>query len=131
MVSLKLLRTQAVTFQAGTNIEAKVIELLKTSNFNSEDHPDKFPDGVRGVQRSYRDTLAGQYLVVAFPEPRQFELIRGQATAIEVVVGLNNPQYADALFTFDSDGRTVEHSKFSGRLATELKELIDGRGKGG
>lgn len=67
-------------------------------------------------------------MVVVFPQARQFELIRGQATAIEVVVGLNGPQYADALFTIDPDGRIVEHSKFSGKVATELLRLVAEKG---
>jgi hypothetical protein len=129
-VRIKLNRPQQITSQAGAPIQAAVIELLKTSNFNSKDHRDVFPDGARGVHRKYRDTIGGQYLVVTFPEPRQFELIRGRVTAIEVVVGLNNPQYADTLFTIDPDGRIVEHSKFGGKEATELLELVNRKGKG-
>jgi hypothetical protein len=124
-VSLKLADPQPITAPAESIVQAKAIDLLKTSNFNSKDHPGPiFPDGVLGVQRRYRAAIAGQYLAVAFPEPRQFQLIRGQVKIVEIVVGLNNPQYADSLFTVDPEGRVVEHAKFSGTAATELMELI-------
>lgn len=131
-VRIKLTHPQQIPSQAGAAIQSKVVELLKTSNFNSKDHEgDVFPGGVRRVHQRYRDAIGGQYLVVSFPEPRQFQLIRGQVTAIEVVVGLNQPEYADAFFTIDPDGRIVEHSKFSGKVATELLELVNRKGKGG
>lgn len=63
-------------------------------------------------------------MVVTFPKSRHFELIRGKVAAIEVIVGLNNSKHADALFTIDPDGRVVEHSKYSGELATDLVKLI-------
>ena len=130
-VRIKLNRPHQITSQAGATIQAAMIELLKTSNFNSKDHRDIFPDGVGSVHRKYRDTIGGQYLVVTFPKPRTFELIRGQVTAIEVIVGLNNTQYADTLFTIDPEGRVVEHSKFSGKVATELLELVNRERAGG
>ncbi len=124
-VALKLNRPEQITSRAASAIQSKVVDLLKTSNFNSKDHVDPaFPDGARGVHRRYRETIGGQYLVVAFPRSRQLELIRGQATAVEIIVGLNHPKYTDALFTIDPDGRVVEHSKFSGELATDLLELV-------
>ena len=63
-------------------------------------------------------------MVVTFPKSRHFELIRSRVTVIEVIVGLNNAKHADALFTIDPDGRVVEHSKYSGDLATDLVKLI-------
>jgi hypothetical protein len=126
-VALKLNRPEQIASPTAATLQAKVVNLLKTSNFNSKDHPGPvFPGGAKGVQRRYRDTVGGQYLVVGFPQPQQLELIRGQVTAIEVIVGLNNPQNADALFTVDPNGRVVEHSKFSGKLATELLDLVKG-----
>ena len=124
-VVLKSNRLQELAPQAAATVREKVINLLKTSNFNSKDHMGSiFPGGARRVQRRYRNTVGGRYLVVVFPLSRHFELIRGQATAIEVIVGLNHPKYSDALFTIDPDGRVVEHSKYSGALATDLLKLV-------
>ena len=128
-LGLRLNRPQIVSAVARTNIQAKVTDLLQTSNFNSMDHPEKLQDGVRGLHQRYRDTLEGEYLVVTFSEPRQLELIRGRATAIEVVVGLNRtslngPQRANRLFTVDPEGRIVEHVLYSGMLQLELLELV-------
>ena len=70
-------------------------------------------------------------MVVVFPQSRQLELIHGQGTVIEIVVGLNHPKYANALFTIDPDGRVVEHSKYSGELATDLLRLVTKLENGG
>src|SRR5664280_1415098 len=131
-VDLKLTRLQEITSNTAAIIQAKVVQLLETSNFNSKDHPGPIcPDGVRGVERRYRESIGGQYLVVTFAQPRHFDLIRGEVTAIEVVVGLNDPQGADALFTIDPDGRIVEHSMFGGKEAKELVELVKPNAKRG
>jgi len=128
-MSIRLLPPRTFSAEEGKFIQAQVIELLETSNFNSSVHSDVFPDGVKGVHRKYRTTTGGQYLVVSFREARVFDLIGGQVTAIEVVVGLDRPEFADALFTIDAEGRVVEHAKFSGKGAIELLELVKNGGE--
>ena len=124
-VAFKSDRLQKLAHQPASTVRNKVLDLLKTSNFNSKDHAGPvFPGGTGRVHRRYRTTIGGHYLVVTFPKPRHFELKRSKVTAIEVIVGLNNPKHADALFTIDPDGRVVEHSKYSGELATDLVKLI-------
>lgn len=99
-------------------------ELLDTSNFHSSMHPEVFQGGAPALHKRYRTAVAGHYLAVTFEKPHKFRLVRGEGTAIEIIIGLNHDTYADSLFTVDSDSRVVEHWKYSGVKAIELLDAV-------
>lgn len=105
-------------------IRASALHLLETSNFNSIHHRDILKATPKSTHAAYRKTVAGRYLVVSFDTPRQVKTIGGEVDVLEVVIGLNRPDYADSLFTIDREGRVVAHQKYSGALAVELLRMV-------
>ena len=104
------------------------LRLLESSNFNSQRHRDILKKTQTEVHAAYRKTLAGRYLVVTFETPRPIDTVGGAVVTREIVVGLNRPDYADALFTIDGEGRVVLHGKYSGGLCIELlNEVLKAR----
>ena len=109
-------------------LHSTALRLLESSNFNSERHSDILKTTPRQIHAAYRKTLAGRYLVVSFKAPRQITTVGGDIVAIEIVVGLNRREYADSLFTIDSEGRVVSHGKYDGGLCIELlNEVLKAR----
>jgi hypothetical protein len=101
-------------------LQSTTLRLLRSSNFNSERHRDILNVTPRQNHAAYRKTLSGRYLVVSFETPQRFDTVGGDVVVLEIVVGLNRPDYADSLFTIDAEGRIVVHGKYSGGLCIEL-----------
>jgi hypothetical protein len=110
--------------KALADIRTLSLRLLETSNFNSERHRDILKATPQSTHAAYRKTVAGRYLVVSFDTPRRVKTIGGEVDVLEVVIGLNRPDYADSLFTIDSEGRVVAHQKYSGTDGIELLRRV-------
>lgn len=109
-------------------LRSTALRLLESSNFNSERHRDILKKTPAEIDAAYRKTLAGRYLVVSFGTARRISTVGGDVVARGIVVGLNRPDYADALFTIDGEGRAVLHGKYSGGLCIELlNEVLKAR----
>jgi hypothetical protein len=106
------------------DIRSLALRLLETSNFNSERHRDLLKATLKSTHAAYRKAVAGRYLVVSFDTPRRIKTIGGEVDVLEVVIGLNRPDYADSLFTIDSEGRVVAHQKYSGTDGIELLRRV-------
>lgn len=107
------------------------LDLLETSMFNSERHRDLLKATPRSTHAAYRTAVAGRYLVLAFDAPRRIRTIGGDVDVLEIVIGLNRADYADSLFTIDSEGRVVAHQKFSGAHAIDLLRRVNAALLGG
>ena len=109
-------------------LRSTTLRLLESSNFNSERHRAILKKSPAEIQAAYRKMIAGQYLVVSFETPQRIDTVGGDVVTREIVVGLNRPDYADALFTIDGEGRVVLHGKYSGGLCIELlNEVLKAR----
>ena len=106
------------------DIRSLALRLLETSNFNSERHRDLLKATPRSTHAAYRTALAGRYLVASFDTARRIKTIGGDVDVLEIVIGLNRPDYVDSLFTIDSEGRVIAHQKFSGIDAIELLRKV-------
>jgi hypothetical protein len=106
------------------DVRSSALRLLESSNFNSERHRDILKATPKSTHAAYRKAVAGRYLVVSFDTPRRIKTIGGEVDVLEVVIGLNRPDYADSLFTIDSEGRVVAHQKYSGADAIELLRTV-------
>jgi hypothetical protein len=95
-------------------------ELLKSSNFNTANKPEMQTIGE--IQRHYRQTVAGDYLVISYNLPLTVQTVGGKVELLEIVVGLNRPdEFPSALFTIDPQGRVVAHEMYGGILPAELR----------
>jgi hypothetical protein len=106
------------------SLHEMAVDLLKTSNFNSFNHAKLLQSTIPGVQERYRKTISSHYLVVSFDSEQNFKTVGGDVRVVEIVIGLNSSEYADALFTIDPEGRVIEHAKYSGSKAIELLEAV-------
>ena len=110
--------------EAVQTLFSKAAELLASSNFNSRgSRPGPDWDILR-LHNEYRQTVSGKYLLVSFKKPRKTKTIGGEVSVSEIVIGLNRPDYASALFTVDEEGRIIGHAKYSGRLCVEFLKLV-------
>jgi hypothetical protein len=100
------------------------VDLLKTSNFNSFNHAKLLQSTIPGVQERYRKTTCSHYLLISVGSEQDFKTVGGDVRVVEIVIGLNASEYADALFTIDPEGRIIEHAKYSGSKAIELLEAV-------
>ena len=126
VVQLRFPKLQKLSESAEQKIGALVIELLRTSQFNSESQPAEFDGGVSRVQANYRKTAGVPHLVLSFRKPQKFQTIGGEIRTAEVVVGLSHESHHSSLFTVDGDGQVVEHSRESLPKGTTLLEAIRG-----
>ena len=101
-----------------SKLYAKAVELLESSNFNSR--APLWQWNMAEVERQYRQTLAGNYLLISFQEPTKFTTTGGNVTVKEIIVGLPG----GALFTIDDEDRLVGHAKYSGPLCVEFLKLV-------
>jgi len=101
-------------------LHSATLRLLATSNFNSLRHRDILKTTPRQIHAAYRKAVSGRHLVLSFEAPQRITTVGGNIDVLEVVVGLNRPDYAESLFTIDAKGRVVLHSKYSGALCIEL-----------
>ena len=100
-------------------------KLVESSNFNSYHQP-QVVGSIPEIQQRYRETAAGNNLVITYAEPVKFKTEGGELWVLEIVIGLASPDRADALFTIDNAGRVVAHEKYSGALAVELRQAARG-----
>jgi hypothetical protein len=110
--------------KALADIRTLSLRLLESSNLNSERHRDILKATPQSTHAAYRKTVAGRYLVVSFDTPRRIKTIGGEVDVLEVIIGLNRPDYADSLFTIDHEGRVVAHQKYSGTEGVELVRMV-------
>ena len=110
--------------KAPPDIRSLALGLLQTSNFNSERHRDLLKATPRSTHAAYRAAVAGRYLVASLDTARRIKTIGGDVDVLEIVIGLNRPDYVDSLFTIDSEGRVIAHQKFSGTDAIELLRKV-------
>jgi len=109
---------------ADDTLRMLAIELLKSSNFNTRTHSDLLKQGVSAIHDRYRRTLAGDFLLIAYNHPVTVRTIGGPVSVLEIIIGLGHPDYPDALFTIDGDGRVVAHEKYSGQTAMQLRKAV-------
>ena len=100
------------------------MRLLKSANFDTVNHPDILKQSVSQIQRAYRTVAAKNHLVVSLPEPVTVETVGGTINVQDIVIGLNHPQYANAVFTINSESRVVAHEKYYGGVAIELRQTV-------
>jgi hypothetical protein len=72
----------------------------------------------------YRRAVDGRYLLISYASPRILKTMGGDITVKEIIIGLNNSQYASSLHTVDDEGRIVGHAKYSGDLCLKLYQLV-------
>ncbi len=115
---------RALDPKALADVRAVALRLLESSNFNSERHRDILTATPKSTHAAYRKTVAGRYLLVSFDTPRRIKTIGGEVDVLEMIIGLNRPDYADSLFTIDHEGRVVAHQKYSGTEGVELVRMV-------
>src|SRR5438128_2368729 len=100
------------------------LKFVEGSNFNSGgSHPRVFPAREEAArQERYREVVRGNYLVVTLPAVRSVQTVGGPVEVLEIVIGLNRPQYASSLHTITGRGRVIEHGKYPGNVGIELIE---------
>lgn len=106
------------------------VELLKSSNFNTAANPGILNQNVPTIQDRYRRVVAGDCLIITYDHPVKVRTAGGEVSVFEIVIGLSQPEYADAVFTIDDHGRVVAHEKYSGRVAMELRKPADAPARG-
>ncbi len=106
--------------EAVQELYATSLSLLKTSQFNSR--ANRWP--ISEVQKDYRLTISGKYLLVSFKAPRTVTTVGGEVSALEIVVGLDGSHFS-GMFTIDAEGRIVEQGKFNGSGWIGLVKLAD------
>jgi len=100
------------------------VELLRSSNFNTTAHRAILNQSIPAIQDRYRQVVAGDCLIITYDHPVTMQTVGGDVSVFEIVIGLGRPDYADALFTIDNDGRVVAHGKYSGPIAIELRKAV-------
>ena len=109
---------------AQQKLRQQALALVETSNFHSgpgdTEHIFSLPD----VQREYRKTVAGKFLLISFPNPQKISTTGGEIAVTEIIVGLNRDDYASSLFTIDASGTVVGHAKYDGGRCIELLKTV-------
>lgn len=100
------------------------IRYLESSNFNTVTHPQILKQNVPAIQERYRRILAGDYLLISYPEPVVVQTVGGEVPTYEIVIGLGRADYAEGLITIDPQGRVVSHGKYSGIVGIELRQAV-------
>jgi hypothetical protein len=100
------------------------VDLLKSSSLNTALHPAVMMEGVPMIHDHYRRVVSNDCMIISFGHPVRIVTAGGDVIVFEIIIGLSRPDYADAVFTIDDEGRTVEFGKFDGRIAVELRKLV-------
>ncbi len=117
---------RSVPIRAETGVLGKLgLKLLESSNFNTAAHHRILSQSVPQIQERYRRVVAGDHLVIRYEQPLKVSTVGGEVSVFDIVIGLGRPDHADALFTIDDQGRVVEHGKYSGAVAVELRRAVD------
>jgi hypothetical protein len=88
--------------EAVQTLYSNAVDLLETSNFNSR--APLWDWSISKLHEQYRQTVSGKYLIVSFKVPRKFATVGGEVSVREIVIGINRPDFASALFTIDGEG---------------------------
>lgn len=124
-LTLHATRVRPLDDGAKAGLRSLALRFLESSNFNSVQHREILKVTTRQVHAAYRKAVGGRYLLLVFDTPRRVRTIGGEVDVLEVVIGLNRPDYADSLFTIDGEGRVVSHEKYSGTLGIELLQAAE------
>jgi hypothetical protein len=100
------------------------VELLESSNFNTALHPNVMHESVPMIHDHYRRVVSGDCMIIGYGHPVRLGTVGGEVIVYEIIIGLARPDYADAVFTIDDEGRIVEFGKFDGRIAVELRKMV-------
>lgn len=121
-VVLRYPGTKALGADDAQRLEAKALEILHSSNFNSTLPRWEWDEAKTNLE--YGAAVSRNHLLVTFPTPETVETLGGKVVVKEIIIGLNNAQYADSLHTIDESGRIVGHAKYSGMICIELLDLV-------
>jgi hypothetical protein len=109
---------------AQQELQELALRLLKSSNDNSGATGFRSGFTFTDVQRNYRETIAGSYLLVTFSTPQRIHTIGGDVTVSELVLGLNRPGGAGPLFTIEPSAPLVAQGQYAGELCVEILTTI-------
>lgn len=113
---------------ARNDLRSQAVQLVESSNFYTTTDgvfpTYTLPGAVFWVQKEYRETVAGSYVVFNFPEPRKIKTLRDEITVTRRVIGLNRDNYASSLFTIDGQGSVVGHGKYRGDYCIEFLRAL-------
>lgn len=104
--------------EVAKQIISQIEAIVETSNFNSKDHPQFFPE--------QRNVGTGpSFLRVDYPAARKFKTVGGDlvATRVEVALGQRGLSGLPGPFTLVDGDRRIELSKESGVLCVRLGRL--------
>lgn len=121
-VVLRYPGTKALGADDAQRLKAKALEVVHTSNFNSTAPRWEWDEARTNLE--YGAAVSRKHLLVTFPTPQTIETLGGKVGVKEIIIGLNNAQYANSLHTIDSNGRIVGHAKYSGVLCIELLDMV-------
>ncbi|MGV3773302.1 MAG: hypothetical protein ACO1QB_10405 [Verrucomicrobiales bacterium] len=121
----------------GTRIDEKtskdiyhdVLQILKSSNFDTVNSKSAMSRKVADIHESYRKAAANRYLLVDFEQAHSIETVGGKVACLQIFIGIkdsssNGLSVAGPLFTINPDGRVVEHGKYSGQLCVEMMKTL-------
>ncbi len=109
---------------AQQKLRQQALMLVQTSNFHSSPDDEHHIFTLPQIQREYRKTVAGKFLLVSFARPQKIRTTGGEITVREIIVGLNRDDYASSLFTIDASGTVVGHAKYDGGSCIEILKTI-------
>jgi hypothetical protein len=121
-VVLRYPGTKALGADDTQRLRAKALEILHTSNFNSTAPLWEWDEAKTNLE--YGAAVSRKHLLVTFPTPQTIETLGGKVVVKEIIIGLNNAQYASSLHTIDANGHIVGHAKYGGVLCIELLDLV-------
>ena|SRR5689334_2769421 len=121
-VTVRRCRGSQPTGSSADELRKLAVEFVQSSNFNTAAHPKVLSLSVPAIQDQYRRAVAGDCLIVTYDRAMKIRTVGGDVSVVEIVIGLNRPDYADALFTIDESARVVGHGKYSGKVAIELRK---------
>lgn len=121
-VVLRYPGTKALGVDDAQILKAKALEILHSSNFNSTAPRWEWDEAKTNLE--YGAAVSRKHLLVTFPTPQTIETLGGKVVVKEIIIGLNNAQYANTLHTIDDKGHIVGHAKFGGMICIELLDMV-------
>jgi hypothetical protein len=104
-------------------VESIALRLLASAQFNTVANAETLKTSVPKIHERYRETLAGDYVLLRFEKPTTIHTVAGDTTLYDLVIGIG-PEYANSVFTVDGSGRLIAHEKCAGGIAIELRDAI-------
>jgi hypothetical protein len=103
-------------------LEAKAVEILRSSEFNSSAPMWAWDESA--IEKQYRQALEGDHFIVTYTPELEMSTGGGKVSVKMLVIGLLGTQYASSLHTVDGSGRIVGHAKYSGDLCIQMLNLV-------